>query len=90
MTCPFAESFAVCTDAFDATYLELTVNQGSLEVTAYNHNETTGKNTVLDQFSLACDHSEFVHDAAARQLLCTICGQVCTDTKLHRICTCEG
>ena len=77
---PFAESFAVCTDAFDATYLELTVNQGSLEVTAYNHNETTGKNTVLDQFSLACDHSEFVYDAAARQLLCTICGQVCTDT----------
>lgn len=74
---PFADCFEVCTDQFDAAYLTLEIHQGGVQVTAYNY--TGAESQVLDQFNLACSHGEYAYDLESKQLLCTICGQPCTD-----------
>lgn len=77
---PFKDSFEVLKDSdeFNAIYLTLEVGQGSVQVTAYDYQETG--TTKLDSFTLACAHGDYVYDVANRQLLCTLCGAPCTDT----------
>lgn len=77
---PFEDSFEVLKDSndFNAIYLTLEVGQGSVQVTAYDYQETG--TTKLDSFTLSCAHGDYVYDVANRQLLCTLCGAPCTDT----------